>query len=68
MAIVPDLPEQQGLYDPAFEHDACGVGFVVDMHGRASHRMIELGISSLCHLDHRGATGAEALPPCSGRR
>jgi len=50
----------QGLYDPAFEHDACGVGFVVDMHGRASHRIIELAIGSLCHLDHRGATGAEA--------
>jgi glutamate synthase (NADPH/NADH) large chain len=48
------------LYDPAFEHDSCGVGFVVDMHGRASHRIIELGIASLCHLDHRGATGAEA--------
>ena len=51
---------QQGLYDPAFEHDSCGVGFVVDMHGRASHRMIELGFGSLCNLDHRGATGAEA--------
>jgi glutamate synthase (NADPH/NADH) large chain len=48
------------LYDPAFEHDSCGVGFVVDMHGRPSHRIIDLGISSLCHLDHRGATGAEA--------
>jgi glutamate synthase (NADPH/NADH) large chain len=48
------------LYDPAFEHDSCGVGFVVDMHGRPSHRIIELGIASLCHLDHRGATGAEA--------
>ena len=54
------MPDKQGLYDPAFEHDACGVGFVVDMHGRPSHRMIDLGISSLCHLDHRGATGAEA--------
>src|SRR3954454_16439881 len=54
------MPDSQGLYDPAFEHDACGVGFVVDMHGRPSHRMIELGISSLCHLDHRGASGAEA--------
>src|SRR4051812_43871675 len=53
-------PEKQGLYDPAFEHDACGVGFVVDMHGRRSHRIIELGIDSLCHLDHRGATGAES--------
>jgi glutamate synthase (NADPH/NADH) large chain len=50
----------QGLYDPRFEHDACGVAFVVDMHGRKSHRMIELGLASLCHLDHRGATGAEA--------
>jgi glutamate synthase (NADPH/NADH) large chain len=57
---MPDLPLAQGLYDPAFEHDACGVGFVVDMHGRATHRMVELGISSLCHLDHRGATNAEA--------
>src|SRR4051794_1898649 len=57
---MPDLPAPQGLYDPAFEHDSCGVGFVVDMHGRPSHRMIELGIDSLCHLDHRGATGAEA--------
>ncbi len=55
-----EVPSPQGLYDPAFEHDACGVGFVVDMHGRASHRIIDLGIASLCHLDHRGATGAEA--------
>ncbi len=53
-------PARQGLYDPAHEHDACGVSFVVDMHGRRSHRMVELGLSSLCHLDHRGATGAEA--------
>ncbi|MFZ6004118.1 MAG: glutamate synthase large subunit [Actinomycetota bacterium] len=52
-------PEKQGLYDPRFEHDACGVSFVVDMHGRPSHRMIELGLSSLCNLDHRGATNAE---------
>jgi glutamate synthase (NADPH) large chain len=57
---VNDVPSPQGLYDPAYEHDACGVGFVVDMHGRASHRIIDLGIASLCHLDHRGATGAEA--------
>ncbi len=49
----------QGLYDPRFEHDACGVSFVVDMHGRQTHRMVELGLSSLCNLDHRGATNAE---------
>ncbi|MFL6206107.1 MAG: glutamate synthase large subunit, partial [Acidimicrobiales bacterium] len=53
------LPRKQGLYDPRFEHDACGVSFVADLHGRASHRMVELGLQSLCHLDHRGATNAE---------
>ncbi|HUW03717.1 MAG TPA: glutamate synthase central domain-containing protein, partial [Acidimicrobiales bacterium] len=52
-------PAPQGLYDPAFEHDACGVAFVVDMHGRASHDMVRKGLDSLCNLDHRGATGAE---------
>src|SRR5687768_10513373 len=52
-------PSRQGLYDPRFEHDACGVSFVVDMHGRPTHRMVELGLQSLCNLDHRGATNAE---------
>ncbi|MGQ0831172.1 MAG: glutamate synthase large subunit, partial [Microthrixaceae bacterium] len=52
-------PGKQGLYDPRFEHDACGVSFVVDMHGRRTHRMVELGLQSLCNLDHRGATNAE---------
>ncbi|HET9441884.1 MAG TPA: hypothetical protein VFO65_01105, partial [Acidimicrobiales bacterium] len=53
-------PTQQGLYDPRFEHDACGVGFVADMHGRRSHEIVRLGLSTLCNLDHRGATNAEA--------
>ncbi|HRW37590.1 MAG TPA: glutamate synthase large subunit, partial [Aquihabitans sp.] len=53
------LPPAQGLYDPAFEHDACGVAFVVDMHGRRSHGLVEQGITALVHLDHRGASGAE---------
>src|SRR5215469_15516470 len=48
-----------GLYRPEFEHDACGVAFVVDMHGRRSHGMVQLGLDSLCHLEHRGASGAE---------
>jgi glutamate synthase (NADPH/NADH) large chain len=52
-------PTKQGLYDPRFEHDACGVAFVVDMHGTRSHRMVQLGLRSLCNLDHRGATNAE---------
>ncbi len=53
------LPAAQGLYDPRYEHDACGVAFVVDMHGRASHEMVERGLACLYKLDHRGATGAE---------
>ncbi|MDQ1708791.1 MAG: glutamate synthase large chain, partial [Frankiaceae bacterium] len=57
---MPDVPGPQGLYDPRFEHDACGVAFVVDVQGRPSHRMVELGLKSLCNLDHRGATNAEA--------
>ncbi len=48
-----------GLYRPEFEHDACGVAFVVDMHGRRSHHMVEMGLQSLCNLEHRGASGAE---------
>src|SRR5205807_7579804 len=56
---MPRLPERQGLYDPAFEHDACGVSFVVDMKGRGSHAIVDKGIAALCHLEHRGAQGAE---------
>jgi glutamate synthase (NADPH/NADH) large chain len=47
------------LYRPEFEHDACGVAFVVDMHGRRSHEIVRMGLASLCHLEHRGASGAE---------
>ena len=53
------LPEPQGLYDPAFEHDACGVGFVVDMKGRRSHDIVQKGLQALLNLNHRGASGAE---------
>ena len=56
---APGLPGKQGLYDPWFEHDACGVGFVVDMHGRKSHQTIADGLQILRNLDHRGASGAE---------
>ncbi|MBK9178510.1 MAG: glutamate synthase large subunit [Acidimicrobiales bacterium] len=54
-----DLPVPQGLYDPRFEHDACGVSFVVDLQGRRSHRLVELGIGALRNLEHRGAAGCE---------
>jgi glutamate synthase (NADPH/NADH) large chain len=52
-------PQPQGLYDPAFEHDACGVAFVADMHGRRSHDVVSKGLAALCRMDHRGARGAE---------
>jgi glutamate synthase domain-containing protein 1 len=56
----PGRPPKQGLYDPWFEHDACGVGFVVDMKGRKSHRILEQGLQVLQNLDHRGAAGSES--------
>jgi glutamate synthase domain-containing protein 2/glutamate synthase domain-containing protein 1/glutamate synthase domain-containing protein 3 len=52
-------PLKQGLYDPAYEHDACGVGFVVDIKGRKSHRIVQQAIEILRNLDHRGASGCE---------
>ncbi|MBF0427271.1 MAG: glutamate synthase subunit alpha, partial [Magnetococcales bacterium] len=55
------LPEQQGLYDPRFEHDACGVGFVADIHGRKSHRILEMALEVLVNMTHRGAAGADPL-------
>src|SRR6185312_121789 len=51
---------KQGLYDPWFEHDACGVGFVVDVKGRKSHRILQQALQVLRNLDHRGACGHEA--------
>lgn len=56
---MQDLPQAIGLYDPRFEHDSCGVSFVVDMHGRASHEIVATGLGALCSMEHRGATGAE---------
>jgi glutamate synthase domain-containing protein 2/glutamate synthase domain-containing protein 1/glutamate synthase domain-containing protein 3 len=53
------LPEKQGLYDPAFEHDACGIGFVADLKGRKSHELVEKGIQVLVNLQHRGACGCD---------
>ncbi|MFC7473614.1 glutamate synthase large subunit [Dankookia sp. GCM10030260] len=54
-------PEQQGLYDPRNEHDACGVGFIADIKGRKSHDIIAQGLQILVNLDHRGAVGADPL-------
>src|ERR1044071_5758908 len=51
----------RGLYDPRNEHDACGVGFVVNIKGRKSHDIIRRGLQILVNLDHRGAVGADPL-------
>jgi hypothetical protein len=52
-------PGAQGLYDPRFEHDSCGIGFVVDAHGRRSHSIVDQAIQVLLNLEHRGACGCE---------
>ncbi|HAJ61875.1 MAG TPA: glutamate synthase subunit alpha, partial [Cyanobacteria bacterium UBA8543] len=54
-----ELPPKQGLYDPQFEHDACGVGFIVHMKGKKSHDIVEQALTILLNLDHRGACGCE---------
>ncbi len=48
-----------GLYDPQFEHDACGVGFVADLSGRGSHDVVTKALRVLCNLEHRGAQGGD---------
>ena len=53
------LPAKQGLYDPQFERDACGVGFIVHMKGNKSHAIVEQALTILLNLDHRGACGCE---------
>ncbi len=53
-------PHQQGLYDPRFEHEACGVGFIANIKGRRSHAVIADGLTVLENMSHRGACGAES--------
>ena len=53
------LPAKQGLYDPRNEHDACGVGFVANIKGQKSHKIVEQGLEILERLTHRGAVGAD---------
>src|SRR5678815_5833769 len=50
---------KQGLYDPQFEHDACGMGFIVNLNGEKSHEVIRKGIEILINLTHRGACGCD---------
>ena len=53
------IPPPQGLYDPAHEHDACGVGFVVNIKGVRSHDILQKGLEVLDNLTHRGACGCD---------
>ncbi|MGH4008395.1 MAG: glutamate synthase subunit alpha, partial [Pseudonocardiaceae bacterium] len=52
-------PRQQGLYDPAYEHDACGVAFVADLAGHRDHGIVQKALTALRNLEHRGARGGE---------
>src|SRR4051812_45957487 len=64
MSAAPAQPTSragEGLYDPAFEHDACGVAFVATLTGIASHSIVRQGLEALRNLDHRGATGSDPL-------
>ncbi|MCZ6875407.1 MAG: glutamate synthase large subunit, partial [bacterium] len=55
----PGIPHKQGLYDPRFEHDACGIGFIVNIKGERSHKIVQQALMILHNLDHRGARGCE---------
>src|SRR5262245_5942855 len=59
MSLEPGCPSPQGLYDPSFEHDACGVGFVVNVKGVRSHSIVRQALHVLINLLHRGACGCE---------
>ena len=58
-AAASNLPAPQGLYDARHEHDACGVAFVATLTGQASHEIIDLALTALRNLEHRGASGSD---------
>ncbi|MFZ9542037.1 MAG: hypothetical protein ACO27S_00980, partial [Candidatus Nanopelagicaceae bacterium] len=53
------LPQAHGLYNPAHEHDACGVAMVATLNKKATHEIVQQGLIALRNLEHRGASGAE---------
>src|SRR5947209_499180 len=57
--LWPHVPIEQGLFDPRHEKDSCGVGFIADIKGRKSHKIVEDALEILCNLEHRGAVGAD---------
>ena len=52
-------PDAHGLYDPRYEHDSCGVGFVVNIKGQKSHTIVQQALQVVINLLHRGACGCE---------
>ena len=56
---MKNYPPAQGLYNPSYEHDSCGVGFVAHIKGKAARSIVEQGLQVLCNVEHRGATGCE---------
>jgi glutamate synthase (NADPH) large chain len=54
-----NLPVAQGLYDPAHEHEACGIGMIANIDGRKSHNIVQNAINILCNLEHRGGQSAD---------
>jgi glutamate synthase (NADPH/NADH) large chain len=59
MSLQSNYPRAQGLYDPANEHDACGVAMVATLNKIATHSIVAQGLTALRNLEHRGASGAE---------
>ncbi|MBW5466910.1 glutamate synthase large subunit [Brevibacillus formosus] len=53
------MPAKQGLYDPIFEHDACGIGFIANLKSKSTHDMVRKGLKILCQLEHRGGQGSD---------
>jgi len=59
MALASNYPQAQGLYDPAAEHDACGVAMVATLNKVATHEIVSQALTALRNMEHRGASGAE---------
>ena len=57
--MYTSLPPKQGLYDPWFEHDACGLGVVANIKGRKSNKILRQALVVLRNMDHRGGQGAD---------
>ena len=55
------IPPKQGLYDPQFEHENCGIGLIVDMKGRQSHDIVQGALEICVNLDHRGGCGCDPI-------